>query len=221
MVATVTQASDLDFLRSAESVSTDVLEFRLDNLFDRKEEALEAMSQSALPTLSTVRAEWEGGSGNFSAAEREAIYREALSNSSFIDIEVSSQKEGIFDELLSEAGSRGIQRVGSYHDFTRFPGIDALRRVIDEAFSRENDIVKVAVFIENRSDLFALAELVADTRSLGRPISAMGMGPLGKLSRLVLPEAGSCLNYGFLQVANAPGQWPASELRSLLNKLQE
>jgi 3-dehydroquinate dehydratase-1 len=47
----------------------------------------------------------------------------------------------------------------------------------------------------------------------------MGMGPLGRLSRLVLAQAGSCLNYGYLRAANAPGQWSAKELSDLLAKL--
>jgi 3-dehydroquinate dehydratase-1 len=47
----------------------------------------------------------------------------------------------------------------------------------------------------------------------------MGMGPLGKLSRLTLATAGSCLNYGYLQHPNAPGQWPAKELMRLYGEL--
>jgi 3-dehydroquinate dehydratase-1 len=45
------------------------------------------------------------------------------------------------------------------------------------------------------------------------------MGPLGKLSRLVLAKAGSCLNYGYLNTPNAPGQWPAARLKTLLEEI--
>ena len=69
------------------------------------------------------------------------------------------------------------------------------------------------------SDLFDLAELVSYHRSEGRLISAMGMGPLGKLSRLVLAKAGSCLNYGYLKTPNAPGQWSAEDLTRLISDL--
>ena len=41
----------------------------------------------------------------------------------------------------------------------------------------------------------------------------MGMGPMGRVSRLVLAAAGSCLNYGYLDRAQVPGQWPAAELK--------
>jgi 3-dehydroquinate dehydratase-1 len=40
----------------------------------------------------------------------------------------------------------------------------------------------------------------------------MGMGPLGKVSRLVLAAAGSRLNYGYLDKPQVKGQWPALEL---------
>jgi len=44
------------------------------------------------------------------------------------------------------------------------------------------------------------------------------MGTWGKLSRLTLGAAGSVLNYGYLDAANATGQWPA---RLLKTRLQE
>jgi 3-dehydroquinate dehydratase-1 len=47
----------------------------------------------------------------------------------------------------------------------------------------------------------------------------MGMGGLGRVSRLTLAKLGSLLNYGFLGEANAPGQWPARQLKDLLNDL--
>ena len=47
----------------------------------------------------------------------------------------------------------------------------------------------------------------------------MGMGPWGRVSRLVLAKCGSLLNYGYIGTSNAPGQWPAHELKHLLNQL--
>jgi len=221
VVATVTQKSDLDFLKAETFSGSNVLEFRLDNLRDQASEALESMATSPLPVLTTVRSSLEGGAGNLSTEQRVSLYTEALPYSHLLDIEVESLRGGGFSELMSEAAARGIQRIGSFHDFDTFPGIDVLRDTISEAFSLDADVAKLAVHLDNRSQLYALAELVSETRTTGRLISAMGMGPLGKLSRLVLPEAGSCLNYGYLQVANAPGQWSAAELSALLQQLSE
>ncbi len=41
------------------------------------------------------------------------------------------------------------------------------------------------------------------------PLSVMGMGRFGKISRLLLAQAGSVLNYGYLDRPNASGQWEA------------
>ena len=45
-------------------------------------------------------------------------------------------------------------------------------------------------------------------------------GQFGKISRLVLAQAGSCLNYGYLGTPNASGQWPARLLKARLRELE-
>jgi 3-dehydroquinate dehydratase-1 len=47
----------------------------------------------------------------------------------------------------------------------------------------------------------------------------MGMGALGRVSRLLLAQLGSVLNYGYLDQATVPGQWPAARLRELIREL--
>jgi hypothetical protein len=47
----------------------------------------------------------------------------------------------------------------------------------------------------------------------------MGMGDLGKVSRLVLPLAGARLVYGYLDRPQVEGQWPAAVLAARLAEL--
>ena len=47
----------------------------------------------------------------------------------------------------------------------------------------------------------------------------MGMGPLGKVSRLLFAQLGSVLNYGFLHEAQVSGQWEATLLKQRLSEL--
>jgi len=47
------------------------------------------------------------------------------------------------------------------------------------------------------------------------------MGIFGKISRLVLAQAGSCLNYGYLGTPNASGQWPVALLKARIAELQD
>jgi 3-dehydroquinate dehydratase len=47
----------------------------------------------------------------------------------------------------------------------------------------------------------------------------MGMGRFGKISRLLLAQTGSVLNYGYLDRPNASGQWEAVLLKKRLAEL--
>jgi len=63
-----------------------------------------------------------------------------------------------------------------------------------------------------------LIEFLANEKG-ALPLSVMGMGTYGKVSRLVLAQAGSCLNYGYLGAANASGQWPVAALKARIAEL--
>ncbi len=51
------------------------------------------------------------------------------------------------------------------------------------------------------------------------PLSVMGMGKYGKVSRLLFAQAGSVLNYGYLGSAQVAGQWPAVVLKQRIREL--
>lgn len=219
VVATVTRDADLEFLSSGAEPSADVLEYRVDNLLDARSAAAASMATAARPVLLTVRRSDEGGSGELADEERLALYEEFLPHTTLVDTEIASLESDAFAGFPDRAREAGTMLVASFHDFHGFPGIETLREKADAAQALGADVVKVAVVIEKMPDLFHLASLVEEVRGSGCLVSAMGMGPLGKLSRLVLAKAGSCLNYGYLQTPNAPGQWSAEELTRLMREV--
>ena len=73
----------------------------------------------------------------------------------------------------------------------------------------------MATTLRNANDLAALIELQASNGKL----ATMGMGSLGKVSRLVLPMAGAGLVYGYLDRPQVEGQWPADLLAARLSEL--
>ena len=89
------------------------------------------------------------------------------------------------------------------------PSLARLREVFRRSHHAGADIVKIATLLNGARDLAVLLQLQASART---PLATMGMGPLGKVSRLVLAAAGSRLNYGYLDKPQVPGQWPAPEL---------
>lgn len=212
----MTRPEDLVSLGLPGPVPCDLLEFRFDNLLACEDEAAATMSGHSTPALLTVRASEEGGAGELPAEARLALYRRHLEKAALVDTEVASLESAAFSGFVSETHAAGALLVGSYHDFSGFPGRDLLADKLAAAYSLGADIAKVAVVVNTMKELFTLVELVDYHHGKGRLISAMGMGPLGKLSRLVLARAGSCLNYGYLKTSNAPGQWSAADLQKLI-----
>ena len=218
-VATITQPGDLEFLAAGYAVPSNVLEFRLDNLVELAEQSTKVMRTVERPTLLTVRRRDEGGSNELDDETRLDLYSNHMSGTEVIDTEITSLESEAFSGFVSKVEENNSILVASFHDFSSWPGLETIRAKVDLAYELGAAVPKVAIVIEEMSDLFDLAELVSHHRSEGRLISAMGMGPLGKLSRLVLAKAGSCLNYGYLKTPNAPGQWSAEDLNRLISDL--
>lgn len=218
-MATVTTEDDLNQLSDIEIVvDFDILEFRFDDLHPYKTAATDLVKTLQTPILGTVRSPEEGGANALTPASRIELYGEILPIVELVDTEIASLSLPEFADFASEAHGREIPLIASFHDFNAFPGASSVAAEMDKAFELGADIAKVAVYLDSMKDLFSLVELVESHRSDGRLVSAMGMGPLGKVSRLVLAKAGSCLNYGYLQQPNAPGQWSARELIGLISE---
>lgn len=219
VVATVHRAEDLVSLaaRPHDPAPADLLEFRLDNLRGHLEAALKAMAASSLPVLITARHPAEGGAGDLDVGSRRDLLLRALPHATLVDLEVRSLSD--LSAVRDAAHERGVGVVASYHDFETMPPMADLEAALAAATEGLADVTKLALRLDAMRDLAPLALLTESTAREGRLISTMGMGPLGKVSRLVLAAAGSCLNYGYLHEPNAPGQWPAGELKRLIGEI--
>lgn len=219
---TVGVVSQPDALASLASLATegeaapcDVLELRLDLLGLPAADIREAVAGLKIPLLLTARHPAEGGQGSESAAERSAMIEPLLDLAALIDIELRSVNE--MKPLIAKARGLGVPVVGSFHDFQATPADAVLEGAVSFAENAGLDAVKIAAFINTPDDLARLMKLLTAQRRLR--LSAMGMGPWGRVSRLLLAKCGSLLNYGFLGSSNAPGQWPAARLKELLAEI--
>lgn len=220
VVATVHRPEDLDLiLAGTVPVETcDLLEFRLDNLRDHLKNVEAAMRVSSLPCLITARHPDEGGAGNLSTEERRQLLLRFLPLATLIDVESRSVTD--LSDVIHQAGESEVGVIASAHDFTDPMSQEVLERITQDAFDADADVIKIAMKLNTMRDLSRLIDLTDTLSSVGSPVAAMGMGPLGKISRLALAAAGSCLNYGYLAEPNAPGQWPAAELRRLIAEIR-
>jgi 3-dehydroquinate dehydratase-1 len=196
----------------------DLFELRLDCLCPRND-GFPAVTQfirrlgSRRSLIITARDPREGGLGNLSLAKRRELLLRFLPHAKFVDIELRSVRA--FESLLACARKQKVCVILSFHDFKATPSPRSLRAKAAEAKTRGADIFKVAVRCETPAALARLVDLVAD-KNVKLPVSAMGIGKLGAVSRLLLARCGSALNYGSLQTAHVEGQLPFEVLRSAI-----
>jgi 3-dehydroquinate dehydratase-1 len=149
---------------------------------------------------------------------RRALYGDFLEVAGLVDLEL--RQAGAMKEVIRDAREGGAGVILSHHDFRRTPAPDQLRELARRAADAGADIFKVATMTREARDLAVLIEFLADEKEK-LPLAVMGMGVYGKISRLVLARAGSCLNYGYLGSPNASGQWPVALLKALIEELSE
>lgn len=217
VVGTVHSPGSLRAAARLQPGEVDLVELRADAFAEDPRPLLALARGMKIPCIVTVRHPAEGGAGGLKSARRGALYREFLPVAACLDVELRSV--GALEGVIAAARESGVRVIVSTHDFHGTPSVAALRRKIAAARSAGADGCKIATFTRTAADLGRLVALFAGRPVL--PLSVMGMGPLGKVSRLVLARLGSELNYGYLDRPNASGQWEARELKRRLAELAE
>jgi 3-dehydroquinate dehydratase I len=218
VVGTVHSAASLAAAKKIRPGQCDWLELRVDGFHPDVRELLRIAPRLATPKIVTVRHPSEGGMANaITPRERRALYVDFMEIAGLVDIELRQAKS--MNAVISQAKAAGVGVILSHHDFRRTPPPAKLRDLLRHARDAGADIFKVAATTESARDLAALIEFLANEKNR-LPLAVMGMGRFGKVSRLVLADAGSCLNYGFLGTPNASGQWPAAVLKARIAELR-
>ena len=192
--------------------AVDFFELRVDHFARDPRPLVRAAPRLCSPLIVTVRHPAEGGAGALSSAPRRVLYAQFLPVAEFIDIELRSVRA--FAGVIAEARASGVKLIVSAHFFKSTPSIARLETLRERAFATGADVFKVATLTRTLADVLTLASLLV--RRPRQPLSVMGMGEFGKLSRILLARAGSVLNYGYLDAVQVPGQWPAPLLKERL-----
>jgi 3-dehydroquinate dehydratase I len=198
--------------------SCDIVEIRLDHLAAEGIPITPALwlKLDEIPLLFTARRTEEGGALPLPAAARIALIQSVLGDADWIDIEVASIGEA--GGLLIELADKQIPWIASYHDFEKLPNDAVLREAAGLAKAAGAAMFKLAAKLTSPADVARLAEFQLADHDL--PVSTMGMGPLGPVSRLLCAQCGSHFNYGYLgNIATAPGQWDGLLLKTAIARL--
>ncbi len=159
-----------------------------------------AIQQKGRPVLLTIRDESQGGKWQGREAERVALYLTGLKSVSAVDVEIGARA---LELLIPKVQAHGVAVVGSFHDFQGTPELAQLLALEARGRKTGADVVKIATMVHTSADL---ARLYAVPAQATGPVSVLGMGEKGAVSRVALPCAGSCLVYGSLEGPSIPGQ---------------
>jgi 3-dehydroquinate dehydratase-1 len=199
-----------------QDLTADVLELRLDTLGEEESLLAKFWDKNKKPVILTSRHPSEGGGAPLEVEKRLSQYEGCMSRAQFIDIEIQTAEE--MKELMKNARGKGVKTIGSFHDFTKTPAQADLEVILARGESLGFDFLKVACRLEGIGDLQVLMELLKVKRAV--PLAVMGMGELGRVSRVTLAGCGSVFNYGYIGRSNAPGQIGARDLKEVLTKVK-
>ncbi len=194
----------------------DLLEIRVDSFADDPESVIRVLPRLRVPLIVTVRHPAEGGAHRLSYRQRRDLFARFLPFAAFIDVELRSLEK--LASTVIEARRAGVKLIASTHFFHRTPSAAELQRSIRQAHGAGADVAKLAALAAAPTALARLLALFCRRQPL--PLSLMGMGRFGKISRLLFAQAGSVLNYGYLDKPNASGQWEAVTLKKRILELE-
>lgn len=217
VVATLHSIAGIRSALGLKKGAIDLVELRLDALLAQRKALKPLLSKLRFPLLLTVRDFSEGGTLPLKTGDRIDLYDEFLEHADLIDLELRSMKKPGFPALAQRAKEQSKTLIFSFHDFKKTPPLAQLQALASQAAGLGADIFKVATRTNSTGDLLRLLTFLENQKN---PAAAMGMGPLGKVSRLLLGTCGSRLNYGFLDKAKVVGQWPAEQLKIRLRELE-
>jgi 3-dehydroquinate dehydratase/shikimate dehydrogenase len=215
----------------AKDKGADLVEFRIDSVFEGAEQGPDAdeldaytvaefrrlLAESPLPVILTCRPTWEGGEYDGDDSDRVALFEKLCCDTehppAYLDIELAAytRSANLRQKINLCVTHPKQQRKGvstrlilSTHDFDSRPA-DLDRRLLAMYDERACAVVKVAYRARSLRDNLDLFEIL---RESPKPTIALGMGEFGLMSRVLAPKFNAFLTFASLrdQAATAPGQ---------------
>src|SRR2546430_7191729 len=196
IVGVIASPADLRFAVTMHQ-PPDLFELRLDHLcgmldpLERKMSILSGRRGEPAPVIVTARDPREGGANNLSFQQRLDLLLRFLPYAKYLDVELRSTRG--FKSLLERARKQHVRRILSFHDFKSTPSPRSLRARAASAKAQGANIFKAACRTDSPAQLARLVDVITET-GLDLPISAMGIGKLDGISRLLLSRCGSALH---------------------------
>jgi 3-dehydroquinate dehydratase-1 len=191
----------------------DLFEVRLDCLVRVVEQLENELPRLCAPLIITARHPHEGGANRLSLRQRRNLLTQFLPHAEYIDVELRSAIA--LRSLLKLAEQKKVRRIISFHSFKSTPPPRILSAKARAAEAHGANIFKVATRTDTPVQLARLLGFI-ENKNVDLPVSVMGIGKLGAISRVVLARAGSALVYTSLAAeSDIEGQLSLEQLRAL------
>ncbi len=188
----------------------EMAEIRLD-LAGLSEKEIKAVFPSHDNLIATCR------EGEYNDMERARLLETAIEyGAAWIDIEADSHPAWR-DRMIKLVKSSGSGLILSRHFFTHTPSMTELKKAVDRMFDLGAGVAKVAAQVNHPSEAAILLGLYSDPRK----IVAIGMGPLGVITRLAAPFLGAPFTFASLgdDQPTADGQIEYQEMTGLIRNI--
>ena len=191
----------------------DLFELRLDCLARIADQLEYKVPRLRAPLIITARHPQEGGANKLSLRQRRDLLTRFLPHADYVDVELRSALG--LRSLLKLAEQKNVRRIISFHNFKSTPPARILLAKARAAEARAANIFKVATRTDTPFQLARLLDFIAN-KEVDLTISAMGIGKLGAISRVLLARAGSALVYAAVaEGTDIEGQLSLQQLRVL------
>lgn len=209
--------------KALENKPVDILEWRMDSFGSLESEKLckaykTLKGKTKKPILCTLRTSREGGKADISRVEYKKLLTSFLKEAKpdAIDIELG---RGDVEKLIALAKEQSVPVITSFHDFKKTASESVLWYKLKSMEDVGADVLKIAVMPKKENDVLKLFAVLLRAKTLNRPVIAIAMGELGKLSRITGSVFGSCATFAGFGKVSAPGQLDLEQTHSLLTLL--
>lgn len=192
----------------------DFAEVRLDAMPDLDLTGVRNIFSRPVRLIATCRP-----NGLFDDERRKALLIAAIrSGAAYVDVEIESEP-AYRDEIIAEAQKNGCEVIVSFHDYNKTPQRHELEAIVGSCFEANADIAKIACMVHSHSDCARLLGLL-DAK---RQIVTIGMGYLGRITRIAGPLLGSPFTFACLSKGKetAEGQIDKETLELILEALTQ
>jgi len=191
--------------------SVEMAEIRIDLAKLSENDVAKIFSESPKKLIATCRPD------NYSDGQRLKLLKTAISSgAAYVDIEIESTKE-FTQELIIFAKQHNTKVIISYHNYEITPETSELLSIRKTCFSLGADIAKIATMVHTVQDNARLLALY-DT---DKKVVVLGMGSIGKLTRVIASFLGSPFTFAAFDAASAtaPGQMTADQLKKIKEQM--